>query len=364
MLAVGKHLPYRIERHGVGWQAIVWIPKRTKRQFNPPLGRAEAEQWASQKRAAWLKQRSGLVDPSAPPSATVHSFGEVTALMLADGRHRLSPHTKSYYLDHLRPACAAFGGVPIAILDPATVREWVREREAISLTQGAKGLGCVQRVLRWAIENALITASPILFMKKSKPAPTYPKDILTAAQVDAILQDAHGWKARGLLLLAAHVGLRRRELRECARDWFDDATDRITVPCDTRYVSKGKRARPLPLSDALIEWLSEWPAGRGWLLDAGRDDVQIRWVFARASRLVGRRVTPHTLRRSYASQLADRGIDVKKIQLALGHTNVATTDRYLRELPGYLDELRAAINPRRGGRRQRFAPGSPPESKR
>jgi site-specific recombinase XerD len=119
---------------------------------------------------------------------------------------------------------------------------------------------------------------------------------------------------------------------------------------------KGQKDRNGMLSPRLLELLEEW-----WLIGQpttwlfpGRDPLlpittrQLYRVVTETARAVGieKRVSPHTLRHSFATHLLEQGVDIRLIQVALGHSKLDTTARYahvaskvLRDMVSPLDRL-------------------------
>jgi integrase len=169
---------------------------------------------------------------------------------------------------------------------------------------------------------------------------------LEAEEVEALIAapDAStriGRRDRVLLLFAVQTGLRVSEIRSLR--WEDVMLgDGPHVRC----TGKGRKQRCTPLRKdsvaALCGWRREtggaptapvFPSGRGGVLS--RDAVErlvAKHATAAARRcpsLVGKNVTPHTLRHSAAMSLLHHGVDRSVIALWLGHESVETTQIYL-----------------------------------
>ena len=119
---------------------------------------------------------------------------------------------------------------------------------------------------------------------------------------------------------------------------------------------KGGKDRDLPLSPTLLETLREYWRWRkpklymfptrtlGHRLDQPISDKTVWIACCEAARRAGinKRVTPHTLRHSWATHLLEAGTDLRTIQVLLGHGDLETTAQYLHLSQRH---LQAVINP-------------------
>ncbi len=150
-----------------------------------------------------------------------------------------------------------------------------------------------------------------------------------------------GRRDRTLLLLAVQTGLRNAELRSLRRR--DVA---LGVGAHVQCSGKGRKNRCTPLrrdvAAALEAWLVErgagpedpvFPSVRGGPLSAdafqGLVSRHVTTASRRCSSLVGRSITPHTLRHTAAMDLLRRRVDLTVIALWLGHESIETTQIYL-----------------------------------
>jgi integrase/recombinase XerD len=127
-----------------------------------------------------------------------------------------------------------------------------------------------------------------------------------------------------------------------------------------RIIGKGDKERLVPLPQPVLQELRDlWRTHRNprWLFpirDGSKPaslDVLGR-TFRAAVRAAGitRRVTPHSLRHSYATRLLESGVDTRVVQIVLGHVNIATTAIYTHlteptriSLRGVLDKLMTGL---------------------
>ena len=175
--------------------------------------------------------------------------------------------------------------------------------------------------------------------------------VLTSEEVARLLEAAPGPKYKAALSVAYGAGLRVSEVANLRVSDID--SKRMVIHVEQ---GKGRKDRNGMLSPRLLQLLREW-----WLvghpttwLFPGRDPLlpitprQLHRVVGETADAVGieKRVSPHTLRHSFATHLLEQGVDIRLIQVALGHSKLDTTARYahvaskvLREMVSPLDQL-------------------------
>jgi site-specific recombinase XerD len=175
--------------------------------------------------------------------------------------------------------------------------------------------------------------------------------VLTGEEVLLLLEAARGPRDKAALAVAYGSGLRLSEIANLKVSDID--SKRMVLRVEQ---GKGKKDRNGLLSPRLLEVLREW-----WLIGQpttwlfpGRDPLlpistkQIYRAVCDTAAAVGikKRVSPHTLRHSFATHLLEQGVDIRLIQVALGHSKIDTTTRYvhvaskvLREMVSPLDRL-------------------------
>jgi len=165
--------------------------------------------------------------------------------------------------------------------------------------------------------------------------------ILSPEEVARLLDHAPGLKARAALSLAYGTGLRASEVVSLRVADIDSQRQVIRVE-----QGKGRKDRYAMLSDDLLELLRIWwRAGfekgvmlpGGWLFP-GQTPInslttrQLSRIFhgAREAAGIDKRVSLHTLRHCFATHLLEQKVDIRVIQVLLGHKKLDTTAHYSR----------------------------------
>src|SRR2546423_3752692 len=174
----------------------------------------------------------------------------------------------------------------------------------------------------------------IPFPKRARRLPT----VLSPDEVALLIDSAKNLMHRAILMTLYATGLRRAEL--CRLKVADIDSGRMLI-----HVREGKggRDRDVLLSDKLLETLREywrWMKPKVWLFPGMINnwranvpiDTTVVWEAVRAAKEragIIKRVSPHTLRHSFATHMLEAGADLRTIQVLLGHAKLADTTVYL-----------------------------------
>src|SRR6202167_375665 len=165
--------------------------------------------------------------------------------------------------------------------------------------------------------------------------------VLSVEEIALLLQAAPGPKYKAAFAAAYGAGLRVSEV--VALKVGDIDSERMLLRVEQ---GKGRKDRDAMLSPQLLELLREWWVEgrrrgvllpRGWLFP-GRNPIeplstrQLNRAVHAAAEAAGikKRVSPHTLRHTFATHLLEQDTDIRIIQVLLGHAKLDTTARYAR----------------------------------
>jgi integrase/recombinase XerD len=269
----------------------------------------------------------------------------------------LGSHTQQDYIRHVRRFAAFLGRAP----DTATTEDIRR----FQLYQHESGVGL-------ATINGTVSSLRFLFtvtLKRRDLAhalvvarnPRKLPEVLSVEEAARLLGAAPGIKYKAALGVAYGAGLRVSEVAHLKIDDIDSTRMLIRVE-----QGKGRKDRNAMLSPQLLELLRLWwregkrrgvMLPHGWLFP-GRNCTdpissrQLHRAVQEAADAAGirKRVSPHTLRHSFATHLLEQDVDIRVIQVLLGHSKLDTTALYtkvstrtIHAVAGPLDRLMALM---------------------
>ena len=258
---------------------------------------------------------------------------------------KLAPKTQRDYVQRIKKFTAFLGHSP----DTATFEE-VRRYQLHLATSGV-GVSTLNQsaaTLRFFFRVTLgrhDIVAHTTFIHQPRKLPV----VLSPEEVARLLDAAPGLKYKAALSVAYGGGLRVSEV--VALKVSDIDSKRMVIRVEQ---GKGRKDRYVMLSPHLLELLRAWyKAARpqGWLF-AGRNPVQPmttrqlnRACHAAAHMAeIGKRVSPHTLRHSFATHLLEQNIDIRVIQVLLGHAKLDTTALYTRVATKTIREIMSPLD--------------------
>lgn len=264
-----------------------------------------------------------------------------------------------------RPA----GAAPLKPLDvdPMLVREYLYwlDRRQEQKSSMARKLAALRTFYRYLNRDKTRRVNPAAEVRTPKLPQRLPR-VLTKDDANALMEFPKGdgpaaRRDRAILETLYSTGARVSELVGMNRADLDLKEGLV------RLRGKGRKERIVPIGDVAVEAIKEYHGAlprhpssvirhaehgqpvfrnhRGRRLTARS---VARFVARYSAQLAGGRVSPHTLRHSFATHLLDEGANLRAIQEMLGHASLATTQKYTHVAMDQLMKVYDQAHPRAG----------------
>jgi len=247
---------------------------------------------------------------------------------------------------------------------PAGVDRLVLRRYVASLSTRqfarrtvARKVAALRRYFDWLRRSQHIATDPATTLRAPAGDGRLPR-VLSHGDLDTLLdgpspEDEPTWRRRrddAVLELLYGSGVRVSELCGLDVDALELGAGAVSV------WGKGSKQRRVPLSEPAVTALTAWLAVRSEVVPVAQGAALFanerghRLTPRDVRRIIDRRspvpTHPHALRHSFATHLLDGGADLRAVQDLLGHTDVATTQRYTHVSKERLRTVYSATHPR------------------
>lgn len=276
---------------------------------------------------------------------------------------RLSQNTVHAYRRDLAGFRDVIGvDTPLEAVDEERVLFWlsVRAKAGVAPRTQARALVALRSFFGHLLEEEVLKVDPtrrIELPKIGKPLPkTMSLDEVEALLAAPDLTNGHGLRDRAMLEVLYATGLRVSELVGLTLGGLHLEAGFV------RVIGKGDKERIVPLGDVARDWVERYlgdvrrhlpPLSStapvfltryGTAMSRQNFFKQIRDYALQVG--IKAQVSPHVVRHAFATHLLERGVDLRSLQLMLGHADIATTEIYTHLSRARLQQVHAQHHPR------------------
>jgi integrase/recombinase XerC len=271
---------------------------------------------------------------------TIRAYGEDLEQFARHARAELGREARPRDVDHL--LIRSF----LALL----------HRQGLKTASAARKLAALRTFFRYLCREGVLARNParaLLSPRLEKRVPTHLDERDVELLLDMPGEGDAAVRGRAILELLYATGIRCSELVGLDLGEVDRNARMV------RVLGKGRKERIVPFGGRAAEALEAYlpvrsrlaPSSDAVFVNArgGRlTDRSVRYLVANRVRAVAmvRRISPHTMRHSFATHLLERGADLRAIQELLGHARLATTQRYTHVNARHLLEIYSKSHPR------------------
>lgn len=233
--------------------------------------------------------------------------------------------------------------------------EWLNNKGVSPRTQ-ARTISGIKSFYKYLLIEEKITSDPTALLESPKIGRKLP-DILSMEEIDALINGIdiakpEGQRNKAMLETLYSCGLRVSELvgLKITNLFFEQGFIKVE--------GKAEKERLVPVSGRAVEEINKYLNGYRKTLNISKESENILFLNRRGKKLsrvmiftiiknlaekieLGKKISPHTFRHSFATHLINGGADLRAVQEMLGHESILTTEIYTHLDSDY---LRSTIN--------------------
>lgn len=240
----------------------------------------------------------------------------------------LAPRTVANRSAILRPL-ARFHGAKLLALETGELRAYLARQGVMQSSKRIERAAMVA-FYAFAVEDGYLSASPAARLAPVRVPRGTPRPF-TREQISAMLTSGAYLRTRAMILLGYAQGFRVSQIARVRGDDIDLSAGSI------RTVAKGSKEARLPLAPVVAAVAPLMPAAGWWFPSPYRPgpirSESVTDAITEAKRRAGitdPRLTPHSLRHSFGSELVEHGVDIRVVQELMLHDDISTTQIYTR----------------------------------
>jgi integrase/recombinase XerD len=304
------------------------------------------------------------MDRSPPPALAqrfhLERFHEYLALEAGNSRNTVASYLRD--ITRLAEYATGHGSTSPEQLSAAQLREFIYFLKDLGLatTTISRQISAIRTYYKFLVGEGIAARDPSERIESPKRWRTLPA-VLTVAEVDTLLaapntDEPLAIRDRAILEFAYATGVRVSELVALKLQdiLYEDGVARVFGKgAKERLVPVGRRALgAVALYAREIRPTLDRGKGRGVLFLNARGTPLSRvgaWGVIKATArraAISKRVTPHTLRHTFATHLLEGGADLRAVQEMLGHADLSTTQLYTHVDRDYLRTVHKSYHPR------------------
>ncbi len=290
----------------------------------------------------------------------VEGFRDYLALEAGNSHHTVTSYTRD--VRRLAQYGSQRGLTHPEAIAPRHLREFLYHLKDLGLAASSirRHISSIRTYYRFLVSEGFARSDPSERIELPKVWRTLP-EVLSREEVESLLgapspDETLAWRDRALLEVAYATGVRVSELIGLGVGdvWYDDGLVRV--------LGKGAKERLVPIGRRALGATALYVREIRPKLDRGKGAGKLflnarggplsrvgAWgIIKRCAARAGleKRVTPHTLRHTFATHLLEGGADLRAVQEMLGHADLSTTQLYTHVDREYLRRIHRTYHPR------------------